>query len=47
MHEELIKPVLAEEIRAALHSIKGDKAPGPDGFSSYFFQLGDCGTGSG
>lgn len=35
---ELVKPVLVEEITAALKAIKGDKAPGPDGFSSSFFQ---------
>ncbi|KAG5524001.1 hypothetical protein RHGRI_030865 [Rhododendron griersonianum] len=35
---ELVKPVLVEEITAALQAIKGDKAPGPDGFSSSFFQ---------
>ncbi|KAL2893859.1 LINE-1 retrotransposable element ORF2 protein [Bienertia sinuspersici] len=27
-----------EEIRKTMHSIKGDKAPGPDGFGSYFYQ---------
>ncbi|KAL2932526.1 LINE-1 retrotransposable element ORF2 protein [Bienertia sinuspersici] len=27
-----------DEIRKAMFSIKGDKAPGPDGFGSYFFQ---------
>lgn len=29
---DLIRPVMVEEIKTALHSIKGDKAPGPDGF---------------
>ncbi|KAL2930420.1 hypothetical protein RDABS01_035830 [Bienertia sinuspersici] len=27
-----------EEIRKTMYSIKGDKAPGPDGFGSYFYQ---------
>ncbi|KAL2905125.1 LINE-1 retrotransposable element ORF2 protein [Bienertia sinuspersici] len=27
-----------EEVKAAMFSIKGDKAPGPDGFGSFFFQ---------
>lgn len=35
---DLIRPVMVEEIKTALHSIKGDKAPGPDGFCASFFQ---------
>ncbi|KAL2904358.1 LINE-1 retrotransposable element ORF2 protein [Bienertia sinuspersici] len=27
-----------EEVKKIMHSIKGDKAPGPDGFGSYFYQ---------
>lgn len=37
LHLELIKPVSVEEIKGALRPIKGDKAPGPDGYSSSFF----------
>ena len=36
--EELIKPVSIEEIKSTMFAIKGDKAPGPDGFSSHFFK---------
>ena len=35
---ELIRPVLDEEIKAALFEIGDDKAPGPDGYSSCFFK---------
>lgn len=35
---ELEKDVDEEEIRVAMFSIKDDKAPGPDGYNSYFFQ---------
>ncbi|XP_058189338.1 uncharacterized protein LOC131306924 [Rhododendron vialii] len=38
LHEELIKSVTVEEIQNALRSIKGDKAPSPDGYCSSFFQ---------
>ncbi|XP_058216995.1 uncharacterized protein LOC131327886 [Rhododendron vialii] len=38
MHRDLVKPITVEEIRGALKSIKGDKAPGPDSFCSSFFQ---------
>ncbi|KAI8561587.1 hypothetical protein RHMOL_Rhmol04G0351900 [Rhododendron molle] len=38
MKEALSKPVSSMEIKAAMWSIKGEKAPGPDGFSSDFFQ---------
>ncbi|XP_074298927.1 uncharacterized protein LOC141629907 [Silene latifolia] len=34
----LLKPVSDEEIKSAMFSIPGDKAPGPDGFSSQFFK---------
>ncbi|XP_058211589.1 uncharacterized protein LOC131323761 [Rhododendron vialii] len=38
MKEDQVKPILIDEVRATLNSIKGDKAPGPDGFCSSFFQ---------
>lgn len=38
MQSDLIQPVSVNEIKIALKSIKGDKAPGPDGFCSSFFQ---------
>ncbi|KAJ6925333.1 hypothetical protein NC651_009871 [Populus alba x Populus x berolinensis] len=34
----LIQPFTSEEIKRALFSIPDDKAPGPDGFTSYFFK---------
>lgn len=34
----LVKAVSREEVKAAMWSIKGDKALGPDGFTSAFFQ---------
>lgn len=34
----LIQPITLEEIKRALFSIPDDKAPGPDGFTSYFFK---------
>ena len=37
-NERLISIPNAEEIKAATYSIHADKAPGPDGFSSGFFQ---------
>lgn len=37
-HGQLIAPVSATEIKAALMSIHGDKASGPDGYNSNFFQ---------
>ena len=37
-NETLIKVPTAEEIRVAMFSIHPEKAPGPDGFSSCFFQ---------
>ena len=33
---DLSKPVTAAEIKSVTFSIKGDKAPGPDGYTSYF-----------
>ena len=35
---DLIRPISADEIKATMFSINGDKAPGPDGFSSHFFK---------
>ena len=35
---DLIRPVLDEEIEAAIFDIRDDKAPGPDGYSSCFFK---------
>ncbi|XP_074299820.1 uncharacterized protein LOC141630990 [Silene latifolia] len=34
----LLQPVTDEEVRAAMFSIPGTKAPGPDGYSSQFFK---------
>ncbi|XP_056685457.1 uncharacterized protein [Spinacia oleracea] len=34
----LSAPYTAEEVKEALFSIKGDKAPGPDGFGSHFYR---------
>lgn len=34
----LIQPVSMEEVKKALFSIHGDKAPGPDGYNSTFYQ---------
>ena len=38
---ELIKEVTTEEIKLAMFSIKGDKAPGPDGHNVFFHQNWD------
>lgn len=35
---DLSKPVTREEIKIAMLPIDGEKAPGPDGFSSQFYQ---------
>lgn len=37
-HVELIRDIDLGEIRSALFSIKDDKTPGPDGYSSCFFK---------
>ncbi|XP_074304900.1 uncharacterized protein LOC141639750 [Silene latifolia] len=37
-HEKLLRKVTVEEIRMAMFSIPGTKAPGPDGYSSQFFK---------
>ena len=37
-HSLLLSPVSAEDIRQAVFSIDNDKAPGPDGYSSFFFK---------
>ncbi|KAL2929983.1 LINE-1 retrotransposable element ORF2 protein [Bienertia sinuspersici] len=36
--KNLIKKFTKEEVKEAMFSIKGDKAPGPDGFGAYFYQ---------
>ncbi|XP_074302912.1 uncharacterized protein LOC141637247 [Silene latifolia] len=38
MHSVLLKPGTAEEVKLALFSIPGTKAPGHDGYSSQFFK---------
>lgn len=38
--ERLVLPVAEEEVKQAVWSIGGDKAPGPDGFRSQFYK--DC-----
>ncbi|XP_042472114.1 uncharacterized protein LOC122054743 [Zingiber officinale] len=35
--ESLIKPIMLEEIKTALHDIGSEKAPGPNGYGSKFF----------
>jgi hypothetical protein len=37
-HGLLLSPVLYEDIRKAVFGIGNDKAPGPDGYSSFFFK---------
>lgn len=39
IQRELDKDVTRDEVVEALSSIGSDKAPGPDGFSAYFFQF--------
>ncbi|XP_074278426.1 uncharacterized protein LOC141602015 [Silene latifolia] len=36
--QELITPVTDEEVKRAMFSIPGNKAPGPDGYSSQFYK---------
>ena len=36
--EQLCRSVTAREIKEAMFSIGNDKAPGPDGYSSYFLK---------
>ena len=39
-HNSLLKAIPSlEEIHQALFSLPGDKAPGPDGFPTFFFQI--------
>ena len=37
-HNLLLSPVSAEDIRQAMFSIENEKAPSPDGYSSFFFK---------
>ena len=37
-NQNLLRPFLAEEVRAALFEMHPSKAPGPDGMSSFFYQ---------
>jgi hypothetical protein len=37
-HSLLLAPVSNDSIKEALFSISNDKAPSPDGYSSYFFK---------
>jgi len=37
-HDILLSPVSNEDIRKVIFSIKNEKAPGPDGYSSLFFK---------
>ena len=37
-HSVLISPITSEEITTIMFSINGDKATGPDGYSSQFFK---------
>lgn len=34
----LISPVTMEELKRVVFALKGDGAPGPDGFPNFFFQ---------
>ncbi|GFY86445.1 hypothetical protein Acr_05g0000840 [Actinidia rufa] len=43
---DLVRPMLDEEIKAALFDIGDDKAPGPDGYSSCFFKKSWSATGA-
>ncbi|OMO51164.1 reverse transcriptase [Corchorus capsularis] len=38
LRQSLSAPVTTAEIKSAIFSISGDKAPGPNGFNSYFFK---------
>ena len=43
---DLVRPMLDEEIKAALFDIGDDKAPGPDGYSSCFLKKSWSATGA-
>lgn len=36
--ESMSRPVTPEEIRSTMFGLKGDKAPGPDGYTAHFFK---------
>ncbi|XP_021996310.1 uncharacterized protein LOC110893512 [Helianthus annuus] len=36
--EHMVRPITREEVKSAMFSIGDDKAPGPDGYTSVFFQ---------
>jgi hypothetical protein len=38
-NQQLTTPVTMEEVKAALDSLAPDKAPGPDGFTTWFLQV--------
>ena len=35
---DLCKPISKEEVLQAIHTLKGGKAPGPDGFGTEFYK---------
>ena len=37
--QDLIRPITSIEIKNSMFSIDGEKAPGPDGFTSHFFKV--------
>ncbi|XP_059068255.1 uncharacterized protein LOC131858823 [Cryptomeria japonica] len=37
-NQALMKPIQFEDVRSAVFSMEGEKAPGPDGFPTFFYQ---------